>query len=294
MFTRKSAPPAPAGDTKVEDNSRATTGQSSGENSAANSQPPSLPKMPSISQPGVQANTSAGSHPNTGTRIPQKPVAPHIPGAMPPQASAPSAGTAPRPPEPPRTSSGTVNAASSSVARPAPTQIDDDANNPSLRRMPEPAPMPSSDLYSPHQSAASAYRAPSPSNLSPADRGSDSGRLIVGKDIELKGEVKNCDLLVVEGTVEAVLVNTRSLEVTADGIFRGTAPVATAEISGLVEGDLLVEGHVFVRSTGIVNGNIEFGELEIERGGRVRGSMTQFGETTAQKKPASSRATKAK
>lgn len=107
----------------------------------------------------------------------------------------------------------------------------------------------------------------------------DSGKLIVGRDIELNGEIKNCELLVVEGVVEATLINTKALEVTERGVFRGTAPVEKAYIAGLVEGDLIVDGHVMIRSTGVVNGNVKFDEIEIERGGRVRGSMQQIGDS---------------
>ncbi|MGB0843132.1 MAG: bactofilin family protein [Alphaproteobacteria bacterium] len=269
MFTRKSGGSTPPNESKENELSKETAAPSS--DAATNVSEPPAPAAPAPS------------------RIPQKPVAPHIPGAMPPQASAPMAGTSPRPPEPPQPGL----SAAQPVPRPAPTMVDD--TEAAHRKMPEPSTMPhTGDLYSPHQSSAGAYPTASSSRLTPSDQGSDLGRLIVGKDIELKGEVKNCDLLVVEGTVEAVLVNTRSLEVTADGIFRGTAPVETAEISGLVEGDLIVEGHVFVRSSGIVNGNIEFGELEIERGGRVRGSMTQFGEKAEKESTSSPRANRSK
>lgn len=165
-----------------------------------------------------------------------------IPPSAPPQAAAPvGSGTPPMPPRP--------------APAPAPAAAQ--------RRMPEPAP-----------ASNTGYRAPMSSSAV-----MEQGKLIVGRDIQLNGEIKNCNLLVVEGTVECTLTDTSALEVAEHGIYRGTAPVKSAEIAGLVEGDLIVEGHVFIRSTGVVNGNVEFGEIEIERGGQVRGSMSLYGQS---------------
>ena len=85
---------------------------------------------------------------------------------------------------------------------------------------------------------------------------SDSGKLIVGRDIELSGQITNCALLVVEGVVEATLINTKALEVTEQGVFRGTAPVQKAYIAGLVEGDLsqlVVIDRVVINFSGVFN-----------------------------------------
>ena len=50
-----------------------------------------------------------------------------------------------------------------------------------------------------------------------------------------------------------------------------------AFINGAVTGDISVDGseHVLVHSTGLINGKLIYGELEIQKGGRVTGSMDQ-------------------
>jgi cytoskeletal protein CcmA (bactofilin family) len=109
----------------------------------------------------------------------------------------------------------------------------------------------------------------------------ENGRLTVGQEIKLSGEIKSCDRLVVEGTVEAQLSDSRALEVTETGIFRGTAEVDMAEINGVFEGELNVEGRLFIRAQGRVSGNVRYGELEIERGGRIAGEIGNQGEVAA-------------
>lgn len=99
-------------------------------------------------------------------------------------------------------------------------------------------------------------------------------RLIVGRGISLSGEITACDRLVVEGSVQVTLNQTRAIEITETGEFRnGKAEVEEAEISGVYEGELTVRNRLLIRSTGRVTGRIRYGEIEIERGGRISGEV---------------------
>ena len=98
-------------------------------------------------------------------------------------------------------------------------------------------------------------------------------RLIVGQGIKLKGEISACDRLIVEGHVEVTLNDTRTVEIKPSGRFIGSCEVEQAEISGTYEGDLTVRGRLSVHANGMVTGNILFGELELERGGRIAGEL---------------------
>ena len=97
--------------------------------------------------------------------------------------------------------------------------------------------------------------------------------LTVGNDILLKGEIATCDRLVIEGRVEAKLSEVHTVEIAECGSFKGTAEVEDAEISGIFEGDLIVRNRLVIYTTGEVRGNISYGEIEIERGGRLTGQI---------------------
>ena len=98
-------------------------------------------------------------------------------------------------------------------------------------------------------------------------------KLIVGREICLSGEIKTCDQLVVEGKVEATLTDSRRLEIASTGFFKGTASIQEADISGRYQGDLTVIGCLRIRATGSVEGEVRYGELEVERGGRLSGTV---------------------
>jgi cytoskeletal protein CcmA (bactofilin family) len=115
--------------------------------------------------------------------------------------------------------------------------------------------------------------APRPPETRPAPR-SVGARMTVGPGIKLKGEVSDCDTLVVEGTVDATLVG-EVLAVSEGGTFSGTATVAEAEITGRFEGELTVSGVLQVRSGGHVAGTIRYGRIEVESGGEISGTVTR-------------------
>jgi cytoskeletal protein CcmA (bactofilin family) len=102
-------------------------------------------------------------------------------------------------------------------------------------------------------------------------------RLTVGPGISLSGEITACDRLVVQGSVQVTLNETRAIEITESGRFtNGKAEVEEAEISGIYEGDLTVRNRLLIRSTGQVKGNVRYGEIEVERGGRITGSISML------------------
>ncbi|MHC8491460.1 bactofilin family protein [Thalassospira sp. SM2505] len=97
-------------------------------------------------------------------------------------------------------------------------------------------------------------------------------KLTVGRDITLKGEIGSCDVLVVEGVVEAQIKECTRLEVSEGGSFIGSAQVDEAEISGKFEGDLTAR-RVTVINSAEINGKITYGSLQIENGARIKGEL---------------------
>lgn len=102
---------------------------------------------------------------------------------------------------------------------------------------------------------------------------SEGKRLIVGRDISLTGEITACDVLVVEGRVEASLADSRMIEIAESGVFKGKAEIDNAEIAGRYEGELTVRDRLYVRATGKVVGSVRYGRIEIECGGEIVGDV---------------------
>ena len=101
----------------------------------------------------------------------------------------------------------------------------------------------------------------------------DSKKLIVGRAIELRGEITSCDHLIVEGYVEVSLPGGRILDVADTGKFMGTAEVEVADISGRFDGELTARDRLIIRATGRITGAVRYGRIVIESGGEIAGEM---------------------
>lgn len=122
---------------------------------------------------------------------------------------------------------------------------------------------------SPGVSAAAASK---PAATSTTEGG--GSKLTVGPNIKLKGvEITDCDTLVVEGTVEATM-DSRVIQITEQGAFRGTAEIDIAEIHGEFDGSLTVREKLVIFSTGKVTGKIRYGKVVIEEGGQLSGEIS--------------------
>jgi len=98
-------------------------------------------------------------------------------------------------------------------------------------------------------------------------------KLIVGREITLSGEITSCDMLIVEGSVEANLTNCRDVDIAESGLFKGSASIEDAEIRGRFEGNLVVRKRLLIKASGRVSGTIRYGQIEIECGGQISGDI---------------------
>lgn len=108
-------------------------------------------------------------------------------------------------------------------------------------------------------------------NTSAAAEG--ESKLTVGPNIKLKGvEITDCDTLVVEGSVEATM-NSRLIQISERGAFKGSAEIDIAEIRGTFDGTLTARQKLVIHATGKVTGHVRYGKVVIEEGGQLSGEV---------------------
>ena len=114
---------------------------------------------------------------------------------------------------------------------------------------------------------------PATSTMTTDTTATTGSKLTVGPNIKLKGvEITDCDTLVVEGTVEATM-DSRVIQIAANGAFRGSAEIDIAEIHGEFEGSLTVRDKLVIFGSGVVHGKIRYGKVIIEEGGQLTGEI---------------------
>ena len=104
------------------------------------------------------------------------------------------------------------------------------------------------------------------------DRTNDAGCIVIGEGVTVSGKFVVPGRAVINGSLEGDLQADEIL-VGAQGKLVGNIKVRKADVFGEIHNTLLASEHLFIRSTGRVNGNASYGEIEIERGGLVQGAI---------------------
>ena len=97
--------------------------------------------------------------------------------------------------------------------------------------------------------------------------------LIVSRGISVQGTINDAERVVVEGTVEATLLQATELSITHGGMFKGSVEVEDAEIGGTIDGTVTARSSLIVRSTGRVIGTARCRRLQVEDGGQITGTI---------------------
>jgi cytoskeletal protein CcmA (bactofilin family) len=101
-------------------------------------------------------------------------------------------------------------------------------------------------------------------------------KLSVGPNIKLKGvEISNCDILIVEGHMEATVSST-AMKISQPGTLKGIAVIDIAEIHGEFSGELTARKKLVVHGTGRVSGTIRYGSLIVIEGGDLTGDVKRL------------------
>jgi cytoskeletal protein CcmA (bactofilin family) len=127
---------------------------------------------------------------------------------------------------------------------------------------------------------------PGPAPARPSSREAGERRtLVVGRGIRLQGTVQNAERLVVEGTVEATMIQATELSIVPGGVFKGEVDIDEAEIAGTIDGTLTARSALVVRGTGRLQGAARYRKLQVEDGGQITGRMEMLNENDRRDRP---------
>jgi cytoskeletal protein CcmA (bactofilin family) len=114
------------------------------------------------------------------------------------------------------------------------------------------------------------------------DATKNKGNIVIGEGVSAVGNFSVPGLALIEGSFHGDL-SADELVVGVRGQLVGKVKARQAEVLGETKQELQVTSKLIVRSSGRVRGSAMYGELEVERGGSLQGSVKQIraGETLA-------------
>ena len=99
-----------------------------------------------------------------------------------------------------------------------------------------------------------------------------SAKVVIGNGVKIKGEITDADEAQIDGSAD-VIINADNLVVGGSGDLKGTITSHNADVWGNMDGEVKVTGTLTVQEQGSVSGNIEYQNLQIKLGGKIKGEI---------------------
>ena len=104
--------------------------------------------------------------------------------------------------------------------------------------------------------------------------GTKDKSIFIGAGVVFKGSINASNQAINSGTVEGDLV-AKDVLIGAAGVVTGTTEADFIDVKGELNESISSKNVLIVRSSGKITGDVTYGEIEIERGGKIKGSMKQ-------------------
>lgn len=98
--------------------------------------------------------------------------------------------------------------------------------------------------------------------------------ITIGQGVTFVGSISASGKAFINGSVTGE-ISVDDLQVGEYGVIKGKIKSREMDVHGEIHEEVSCTEHVLVHATGLVNGNFTYGELEIQKGGRVTGSINQ-------------------
>ena len=95
---------------------------------------------------------------------------------------------------------------------------------------------------------------------------------ILGPELKIDGDVSVSGSLLIYGTVNGSIRSQASVRSARGSVVKGDIIAEEAQIHGLVEGNLIINGKILLGNESQVTGNLKSGTLVIEEGAKFAGS----------------------
>ena len=117
----------------------------------------------------------------------------------------------------------------------------------------------------------------------------DGTTATIGKSVQIRGEVKGSEDLLVDGLVEGTITLTESrLTIGANATVKANVSARDVVVLGKLNGDVSATGRVELRSGSHVSGDLRAGRLSIEENAVFSGKVDLIQSSGSTEKPAAS------
>lgn len=99
-----------------------------------------------------------------------------------------------------------------------------------------------------------------------------SAKVVIGNGVKIKGEITDADEVQIDGNADVIMI-TENLVVGGTGDVKGTITTNNADVWGSLDGEIKIGGTLTIQEQGSVSGSIEYNDLQIKLGGKIKGDV---------------------
>ena len=99
-----------------------------------------------------------------------------------------------------------------------------------------------------------------------------SSSLLIGESVIITGTVKAENEVTIQGSIDGD-VDCHSVLVAKTGNIKGKLKAENIKVEGKVEGEININNLLHIHSSGLVNGKVFYGNIQIEEGGKLLGEI---------------------
>ncbi len=111
-----------------------------------------------------------------------------------------------------------------------------------------------------------------------SEQSAPSSSLIIGEGVVFTGTINAPGTATINGTVSGE-VTVSDLQIGPKGNVVGRIEAQVIDVHGNLSDNILCHQHILIHKTGSVSGQLDYADIEIERGGQFKGNMVQHANT---------------
>jgi len=115
-----------------------------------------------------------------------------------------------------------------------------------------------------------------------------SGKNVLSNDVEIKGDLKFSNDLIIDGKIEGKVISDGTLTVGENANIIGSIETKAVTIFGKVNGNVTVTDRCELKANAVLEGDIAAGTLSIEEGATFMGQSSVGRKAVAAAKPSGS------
>lgn len=106
------------------------------------------------------------------------------------------------------------------------------------------------------------------------DNSVSENTLILGEGVTFTGTIEAQGLASINGTVQGK-IRSHELAIGPKGVVAGEIEANLIDVRGMLSEKIVCLDHLVIHRTGMVSGQLDYANIEIEKGGQFEGQMSQ-------------------